>query len=239
MSIQNPQASADEVQPRRAGEPRIPVAGFQSFIVGRGLAGLRSSLFGAASLVLAFRGSLPAATNLISADQIPPLQPPRGEIGPGFWEQYGSWVWLGIGLLLLVVCILIWRLTRPKPPPVIPPAGVQARQALEPLDAQPETGAVLSRVSQVVRHYFSLSFGLPPAERTTTEFSSALAASPQVSPELSAAVSDFLRKCDQRKFALAPPPMPLGAVATAVKLIEQAEAGRASPVQPPGPGHGG
>jgi len=218
LSTPHPLASADEFQPRMARVARSLVAG-------------------AALLVFAFSGSLQAATNLISADQIPPLQPPRGEIGPGFWEQYGVWVWLGSALLLAATGFVVWRLTRPKPPPVILPAAVQARQALEPLRAQPETGAVLSRVSQVVRHYFSLTFGLPPAERTTTEFSGALAALPQVKPELSAAVREFLRECDQRKFALAPPQPPLGAVATAAKLIEQAEAGRASPVQAPGAVH--
>lgn len=191
----------------------------------------------AAMSALALARPLNAATNLISADEIPPLQPPRGELPPGFWEQYGSWLWLGGAVLVAAAGIVVWRLTRPSPPPVIPPPATEARQALEPLHALPETGAVLSRVSQVLRHYFSLTFGLPPAERTTSEFCRALADLPQVGAELPAKVSDFLRECDLRKFAPAPPQPPLGAVETATRLIEQAEAGRRNLTQagsPPG-----
>jgi hypothetical protein len=178
--------------------------------------------------------ALHAATNLISADEIPPLAPPRGEIAPGFWEQNASWVLFGGLFVVLLAGLLIWRLLRPKPPPVIMPPALEARRQLESLRAQAESGAVLSHVSRILRHYFSLTFGLPPAERTTTEFSSALAAMPQVGPELSGSVSEFLRQCDQRKFAPSPPQPPMGAVATAAKLIERAEATRVLPV-PAGP----
>ena len=175
---------------------------------------------------------LHAATNLISADEIPPLTAPRGEVAPGFWELYSSWVLLGVVLLVLLVAVLGWWLTRPKPPPVIIPAAVEARQALEVLGDQAESGVVLSRVSRIVRHYFSLTFGLPPAERTTTEFCAALAALPHLSPGLSANVSEFLRQCDQRKFAPSPPQPPLGAVSTAAKLIQLAEQSRTASGQP-------
>ena len=49
----------------------------------------------------------------------------------------------------------------------------------------------------------------------------------EIGPEISGAVSDFLRECDQRKFAPIPPPAPLGAVSEAERLIGRAEARRA------------
>jgi hypothetical protein len=175
----------------------------------------------------------------MSADEIPPLVPPRGEIAPGFWDQYGSWVIVGLVLLLVLASALVWFLTRPKPPPIITPAGFVAQQALEPLREQNENGVVLSSVSRILRHYFSLSFGLPPAERTTTEFCGALASVTQLSPELSATVSDFLRQCDQRKFGPSQPQPPMGAVSIAFKLIQEAERSRTASAQasqgPPGP----
>ncbi|HYG33243.1 MAG TPA: hypothetical protein VEC99_00575 [Clostridia bacterium] len=170
-----------------------------------------------------------AATNIAGPDDIPPLRPPRGEIPPTFWELYGGWVIVSaVVALVIILCVVAWILTRPKPTIVIPPA-VEARQALEPLSKQPENGVVLSQVSQVVRHYFASVFGLPSEERTTTEFCRAVSEMEQVGPDLSAAVSGFLRECDHRKFAPAPsgpPSLPLGAVPRATKLIELAEARR-------------
>jgi hypothetical protein len=169
---------------------------------------------------------LGAATNPISADEIPPLRPPRGELAPTFWEQHGVAVgsWGAVGLLILGVAI--WYLLRARPAVPIAPE-VQARRDLDSLRQQPETGAVLSRVSQVLRHYVAAAFHLPQGELTTSEFCSAIAHQEQVGAELSGAVSTFLRECDQRKFAPAPPAAPLGAVSQASKLVELAEARRA------------
>ncbi len=124
---------------------------------------------------------------------------------------------------LAVAAALVWFLTRPKPPVILPPA-VQARQALEALRQLAEDGALLSRVSQILRRYFAAAFGLPPGELTTAEFCRALAGLEPVGSELAGEVSDFLRQCDQRKFAPAAPAPPLGAVAQALKLIDLAEA---------------
>ncbi len=168
---------------------------------------------------------LHAATNLVSPDEIPPLRPPRPELAPTFWEQYGLWPALVGALVLLLLATGLWVLLRPKPPLPVPPES-QARQALEELRQAPETGAVLSRVSQVVRHYFSAAFGLPPEEMTTAEFCQVLKGVQRLGPDLSKNVGDFLRQCDERKFALSPPLPPLGAAATAATLISQAEARR-------------
>jgi Domain of unknown function (DUF4381) len=195
----------------------------------------RPSVFGLRILtpplcLLASALPLPAATST-APDDIPRLRPPHAEIPPTFWVQYSLWVILFGVLLLALVCAAIWFLTRPKPPLIVPP-DVQARQALEPLRQQPEDGALLSRVSQILRHYVAAAFNLPPGELTTTEFCRAVAAHPQIGLELAAVLSDFLRLCDQDKFAPPAPVPPLNAVAQALKLIDQSQARRLALAQP-------
>jgi hypothetical protein len=212
-------------------------AGRTSFLFGfRISAFLRDSDFGfriftSALCLLAPALSFCAATNTPTSDEIPSLRPPHAELPPSFWEQYGPWtILLGV-LVLALVCAAIWFLTRPKPPVVVPPE-VAARNALEPLRQVPEDGLLLSRVSQVLRHYAATAFGLPPGELTTAEFCRAIAGHEQVGPELASALSDFLRQCDQRKFSPPPPAPPLSAVAHALKLIDQAQARLAALAQP-------
>lgn len=167
-----------------------------------------------------------ADTNPISADQIPPLRPPRGELAPTYWERHGAWPVVFGGLAVLLVGAGVWLLLRPKPPVPIPPAAA-ARRALDPLAKQPEDGIVLSRISQVVRRYFSAAFDFPPGELTTTEFSRELESREKIGAALSSAVNAFLRECDRRKFAPSPPGAPLGAAGLAARLIDQAEVRRA------------
>lgn len=154
------------------------------------------------------------------------LLPPRGEIPPGFWELH---LWhvvaaslLGLGLITLG----IWWWLRPKPAATTP-ADVQAREALLRLAEEPETGQLLSRVSQVLRGYFSAVFGLPPGQLTTGEFARAIAESDKAEPGLGSAAVQLLRACDERKFAPAPPAAPLRAVPEALRLIELSERRRA------------
>ena len=161
----------------------------------------------------------------ISSDDIPPLRPPHAELAPTFWEHYGVWVVIVSVLLLMLVCGIAWLLTRPKPPVVVPPE-VQASQALEPLRQQPEDGALLSRVSQILRHYVTAAFDLPPGELTTAEFCAMIATHSSIGPELSVALSEFLHECDQRKFSQSSPAAPFSATAQALKLIDQAQTRR-------------
>lgn len=165
-----------------------------------------------------------AATNLPTAgDNLPQLRPPRGEIPPSFWELYGAWVIAGSIALVVLIGVAIWFLTRPKPPIIIPP-HIRAKQMLDPLLAEPEDGRVLSQVSQILRHYVAEAFGLPPGEHTTAEFCRLIAANERLGPELSAAIAEFLRHCDERKFRPVPPAAPMAAVATALKFVETGEA---------------
>src|SRR5204862_5572803 len=111
----------------------------------------------------------------------------HAEIPPTFWEQYGQWVVVGCIVLAVVMCLAIWFLTRPKPPQVVP-AEIQAREAFEKLRAKPEDGALLSRVSQILRGYVTAAFDLPAGELTTTEFCQQIAENPRIGQELSRAI---------------------------------------------------
>lgn len=176
--------------------------------------------------LVATRSLLRAATNAADADEIPPLRPPHAEIPPTFWEQYSLWVVLLGALVLAMACVAVWLLLRPRPLEVVPPE-VRAREALEALRARTEDGALLSQVSQVLRHYVAAAFNLPPEEQTTAEFCRATADDASIGKDLSTALGEFLRQCDQRKFSPPPPAPPLSAVAQALQLVELTEARRA------------
>ena len=114
------------------------------------------------------------------------------------------------GMVLLgVIGATVWWMRRNRPAVAVPPE-VLARQALEPLRQQAEDGAVLSRISQVLRRYVSAAFGLPAGEMTTAEFSRAIAGQGRLGTDLAARLGDFLRKCDERKFAPSVPTPALG-----------------------------
>src|SRR5207249_8915567 len=98
---------------------------------------------------------------------------------------------------------------------------------LEPLLAQAENGVLLSRVSQVLRHYLTAGFSLGCGELTTTEFCSLLEQNEAVGPQLAGSISEFLRRSDQHKFAPTSGTQPLDAVSQALKLVEAAESRRA------------
>src|ERR1051326_1700532 len=135
----------------------------------------RVSNFGFRVLALAFIFlPLPAftATNISTAgDDLPQLRPPRAEIPPSFWENYGVWVIAGCILLVALIGVAVWPLTRPKPPIMIAPP-IRAKQTLEPLLTKAENGLVLSQVSQALRHYAIEAFGLPPVDQTSMDFRS-------------------------------------------------------------------
>ena len=176
--------------------------------------------------------AMAAETNLIDPDAIPPLRPAHGEIPASFWEQHGGWVIAGGVVLVLLMAAAVWWLARPKPAVIVPPEQ-QARQDLEALRQQPETGELLTRVSRSVHRYFAAAFHLAPGEFTTGEFCRELEQSSQVGPELASAVSRFLRQCDQRKFSPPVPAPPLSAVNDALGLVDRAQTRVAALAKPP------
>jgi hypothetical protein len=188
---------------------------------------LRISNFGfrILTLELLFLASpaLPATNIFSSADDLPKLRPPRAEMPPTFWEKYELWAILGSIVVLALIATMVWLLTRPKPPIIVPP-GIRAKQALDLLLTRPEDGVVLSQVSQITRHYITEAFALPSGELTTAEFCRLIASHEGLGPELAGTISEFLRRCDERKFRPSPPSSPMAAVATAYKILESAEA---------------
>jgi hypothetical protein len=175
-----------------------------------------------------------AAEDLADSNSLPTLRPPRPELPPSFWEQYGAWTIAGGILVTLAIVGLVLYARRPRPVAIEPPQ-VTARRALEVLRGRPEDGNLLSRVSQVLRHYVAAAFGLPSGEMTTAEFKSSIAGSEEIGPELTQRLGDFLRECDERKFAPSPqlpPPLPekreAGAVPKALELIGLAEGRKAA-----------
>ncbi len=175
-----------------------------------------------------------AAEELNTSNALTSLRPPRPVMPPDFWEQYGAWAVAGGVFVILAAVGLVVYARKPKPTVTVPPQ-VEARNALEGLRGRPEDGGLLSRVSQVLRHYMAAAFDLPPGEMTTAEFTRAIALEERIGPELSRLLGEFLHKCDERKFAPKPDgptpgqePTANGAVAKALQIIDIAEGRRAS-----------
>ena len=160
-----------------------------------------------------------------STNDFPELNPPYAELPPTFWEQHGLSVAIGSLVCLIVIGFVGWVIFRPKPIPVLPPE-VQARRALEALRAQPEDGALLSKVSQILKRYFIAAFRLPPGELTTSELVAAIGSSEAFTPELREAIGAFLQQCDGRKFATRAATESSRVVERALVLINQGEGRR-------------
>ncbi len=166
--------------------------------------------------------SLLAAT---AEQEIPKLLPPHGELSPTYWELHGR---LMVAAVLAVVAALglgIGWLRRAKPVSVTPPELV-ARRALEVLRPRAEDAALVVEVSRILRVYLISALGLPEAEMTTAEFHEEIQARPRIDPETVGAVTEFLRRCDRRKFAPLPPAASPGLVVGALELVERIEAAR-------------
>ena len=188
----------------------------------------KSKLSWAMLLAIATSLSLSArAAGPEEAVKVPMLRPAHAEILPSFWEQYGLWVVLAGLVVIGLAAFVVWLLTRPQAPVVIPPE-VQARQALGALPAQATDGATLSRISQILRHYVRRTFELPPVELNTTEFCQVLANHPKIGLALALALGEFLRDNDVRKFSPASLTLPaVSPVTQALALIDKCEARRA------------
>lgn len=180
-----------------------------------------------AALLLAGTGHAAETFGVEPEEEIPPLRPPRPEMPPTFWEANRGWVIGGSAALVVVISAGIWWLRRPARVTPVPPE-VRARQELAPLRGQPETGEVLSRVSQIVRRYVSTAFDLHQGELTTADLARAMTARQEtIGAQLANNIAGFLRVCDERKFAPPAQRPPLGAADEAGKLVETVEARRA------------
>ncbi len=169
---------------------------------------------------------LPVAAYAQTTNDIPRLRPAYPELPPTFWDQYGGWVVVLGVVLLALVAFSVWLLLRPKPA-VIVPIEVQAREELEILRKQSEDGRTLSQVSRCLRRYMAVAFHLPTDELTTAEFCRAIGNQSEIDVDLASALREFLRRCDELKFAPAQPSPPFGAAEHALNLVERGEACRA------------
>jgi hypothetical protein len=164
-------------------------------------------------------------------EKIPALLPPHPELHATFWELHGWQCVVGaLVFVSFVAAVIVW-VRRPRAVMIASPA-MQARHALEKLRDQPEDGVLVMTVSRILKRYVLSVLKLPPEELTTAEFRHALQAQPQVQPELAAATGDFLRRCDEWKFAPEHPAEKLGAVENALELVEQLEASRPPVINP-------
>ncbi len=159
------------------------------------------------------------------------LRPPRGELRPAFWSQYGWWV--ALAAVVGAGAVVVWMkwVRRPKLVVVTPPEAL-ACSAFESLRGRTEDGALVAEVSRVFRRYVGFAFNLPPDELTTGELHQALKSDARAGPDLIAAILEFLRRCDEWKFARVPTTAPTGVVQRALDLLEKSEAHRAQ-AKPP------
>lgn len=165
-----------------------------------------------------FLVSIQSVSGQSETNALPTLLPPHGQIQPTFWEQHGKAVIAGSFIVLALAASVIWRILKPRPQPILPPA-IAAREALAKCRARPEDGNVLSEVSRLLRRYVGAVFEFPRGEFTTAEFCRELECSEKIAPELKHAISDFLRACDERKFSPAISSAPLNAAGRALELL--------------------
>jgi hypothetical protein len=153
------------------------------------------------------------------------LQPPHGEIPPSFWELHGWQLGLAALAVLLLMFVIVLLVRWPRQIILELPA-VTARRALETLRGRPGDGKLAVEVSAILRRYVRAVFEFPPDELTTTELRQSLQSHPQVNPDLAAAIGDFFVRCDEWKFAPAPPARQPASVPEALDLLEKIEMNR-------------
>src|ERR1044071_6947631 len=115
--------------------------------VSRALSGPKIKTQEMVALLVVLAGHGLAQTNTGNLEDMPPLRPPRAELPPTFWQQNEAWIIAGLVLLVLLVGGGLWLILRPKPPAIVPPV-VRAREELDSLRSQPETGLLLSKRSE-------------------------------------------------------------------------------------------
>ena len=116
----------------------------------------------------------------------------------------------GCATLIALLCVILRRQTRSKPPAPPIPAHVWALGELARLDAdrlieQRAFHVFYVRLSDIVRQYVERRFGLMAPERTTDEFLHELRGDPAFGKEHQQLLARFLRAADMVKFALHEP----------------------------------
>ncbi len=151
-------------------------------------------------------------TTAIASPEVSELRDitPIEELPPGWcWRRPALWIGLGSALMALLVGggQLLWR--RVRRIPALPPdrwaLGELERIEALALPAAAEVERYHTLISDVVRKYLELRFGLQAPQQTTAEFLAALARSSPLTPAHQALLHEFLERCDLAKFAQAWP----------------------------------
>ena len=169
---------------------------------------------------------LSVAANAAGTNNLPALSPAYPEMPPPFWQRHIVVILVGCLVFVALAAAALRAVFKSKPPVILPPEKI-ARDALMPLQSQPEDGKLLSQVSQILRRYVGAVFGFPPGEMTTAEFCAVMAAQTKISPQLAETLSTFLHACDRDKFVAQKKAPPLNAAARALQLVDQMEKCRA------------
>jgi hypothetical protein len=219
-----------DLQPTRTGRTgirrKLPVA-----LAPRGTSGEREGERGFPNCthlllcILLFAASFTATTLAAQTNEdeipIPPLHPAHGELQPTFWEQNGMSVMLVAGISLIVLVVIVALLVKLLGTRRVEDPLVTVRRGLAALKSRPENAALVTEVSRLLRNYFRQTFGLSSDGLTTAELRDALSADIRIQPDLRAAIMDFLKRCDEFKFAPAPPARPLNALERAEELVKK------------------
>jgi hypothetical protein len=159
------------------------------------------------------------------------LRPPRGPLPPVPTLTSG---WLAVGAAGLLLGLGIWRRRRLRSSPPLPPLlpGTLARRSLAALQDRPETGALVTEVSQIVRLYLRAIIGRASEELTTEELLLALETHCRANPDTRHRLREFLHRCDAVRFAPAPSALPAALVSQALQLIARFESDGSDPTRP-------
>lgn len=164
---------------------------------------------------------LGATTNDVGLDDtIPPLQPPKLELLPGFWEQHGLSMGIAAAAAVLLGLIL-WKVLRQSAPETIPTAADVARAALYKLQGHAVDVALHDRVSSILRTYFVCVLHLPDPALTNLELCGAIDAA---GPHAVHKARTLLVALDRHRFDPGPHTAKMNAVPEALSLIEMTEA---------------
>jgi hypothetical protein len=150
------------------------------------------------------------------------LKPPKGELPPGFWEQAG-WM-VAVGLIVIVGGVITWAFLRSgRKPPIIPPPAVTARRALEILRNQADNQARVTEVSKIFRKYIVSVLVLPAGEYTTLDIIKVMQSLTLMPLDLKQDIAGFLQQCDEQKFSPMPVHKESDVIGRASELVDKTE----------------
>jgi len=122
---------------------------------------------------------------------------------PGFFEQHGLTLGLGVLATLALIGLGLWlyhRWRRPQLPTGREIALRQLQEARTQMQALPDA-VFCERASRAMRGFIEHHYAIAAPEMTTEEFLNAARENPQLDKEALVTLSRFLQLCDLAKFA--------------------------------------